>query len=68
MEKYYTTSKLLVFPSLYEGLPNTLIDALNYSLPCISTKCSGAEDILSKDYIISKKIGLNYIFYKNEKK
>ena len=24
--------------------------------------------ILSKDYIISKKIGLNYIFYKNEKK
>ena len=50
MEKYYTTSKLLVFPSLYEGLPNTLIDALNYSLPCISTKCSGAEDILSKYY------------------
>ena len=26
------------------------------------------EYILSKDYIISKKIGLNYIFYKNEKK
>ena len=50
MMKYYSTSKLLVFPSLYEGLPNTLIDALNYSLPCISTKCSGAEDILSKNY------------------
>ena len=50
MSKYYSTSKLLVFPSLYEGLPNTLIDALNYSLPCITTKCSGAEDILSKNY------------------
>ena len=50
MAKYYSTSKLLVFPSLYEGLPNTLIDALNYSLPCISTKCSGAEDILSKNH------------------
>ena len=50
MNKYYSTSKLLVFPSLYEGLPNTLIDALNYSLPCITTKCSGAEDILSKNY------------------
>ncbi len=50
MTKYYSTSKLLVFPSLYEGLPNTLIDALNHSLPCISTKCSGAEDILSKNY------------------
>ncbi len=50
MAEYYSTSKLLVFPSLYEGLPNTLIDAINYSLPCISTKCSGAEDILSKNY------------------
>ncbi len=48
--KYYLTSKLLVFPSLYEGLPNTLIDALNYSLPSLTTKCSGAEDILSKKY------------------
>ena len=48
--KYYSTSKLLIFPSLYEGLPNTLIDALNYSLPSISSKCSGAEDILSKKY------------------
>ena len=50
MSKYYSNSKLLIFPSLYEGLPNTLLDALNYSLPCISTKCSGAEDILSKNY------------------
>ena len=50
ISKYYLTSKLLVFPSLYEGLPNTLIDALNYGLPAISTKCSGAEDILSKKY------------------
>ena len=45
MSKYYLNSKLLIFPSLYEGLPNTLLDALNYSLPCITTKCSGAEDI-----------------------
>lgn len=48
--RYYSSSKLLIFPSLYEGLPNTLIDALNYGLPCLSSKCSGAEDILSKKY------------------
>ena len=46
-KKYYLKAKILIFPSLYEGLPNTLIEAVNYNLPCISTKCSGAVDILT---------------------
>ena len=48
--KYYLKSKILIFPSLYEGLPNTLIEAVNYNLPCISTRCSGATDILTEEY------------------
>ena len=47
---YYKSSKILIFPSLYEGLPNTLIEAVNYNLPCISSRCSGAEDILTLKY------------------
>jgi len=47
---YYKTSKILIFPSLYEGLPNTLIEAVNFNLPCISSRCSGAEDILTSKY------------------
>ena len=31
---------------MYEGLPNSLIDAVNNEVPSISTRCSGAEDIL----------------------
>ena len=49
-EKFYKKSKLLILPSLYEGLPNVLIEAVNYGLPCISTNCSGSEDILTKKY------------------
>jgi len=49
-KNYYLNSKVLIFPSLYEGLPNTLIDAINYNLPCISSRCSGAEDILTKKF------------------
>ena len=49
-QKYYSQSKILIFPSLYEGLPNTLIDAINYDLPCISSRCSGAVDILTNRY------------------
>ena len=50
IKKYYKKSKILVLPSLYEGLPNVLIEAVNYGLPCISTDCSGSEDILTKKY------------------
>ena len=49
-KNFYLNSKVLLFPSLYEGLPNTLIDAINYNLPCISSRCSGAEDILTKKF------------------
>ena len=43
---YYKKSKLFVHSSLYEGLPNVLIDSVNYELPVISTDVSGASDIL----------------------
>ena len=49
-KKYYLKAKILIFPSLYEGLPNTLIEAVNFNLPCISSKCSGAKDILTEKY------------------
>jgi len=47
VRKYYDTSKVFVMTSLYEGLPNVLIDAVNFEIPSISTKCSGASDILT---------------------
>ena len=72
--KYYLRSKILLFPSLYEGLPNTLIDAVNFNLPCISSNCSGAKDILLKDSrifspsynyeILSKKIEFMILEYR----
>ena len=44
---YIRKSKLFVLSSLYEGLGNVLIDAINYNVPCISTNCkSGPNEIL----------------------
>ena len=35
-------------PSLYEGLGNVLIDAINFSVPCIVTNCKiGPSEIIS---------------------
>ena len=45
--KYIKKSKLFVLTSLYEGLGNVLIDAINHDVPCISTSCkSGPNEIL----------------------
>ena len=73
-KKYYLMSKILIFPSLYEGLPNTLIEAVNFNLPCISTKCSGATDILTEKYgtfttrydhaLLTKKMIASILSYK----
>ena len=48
LKQYYVNSNLFVLTSFYEGLPNVLIDAVNYKTPVISTNVSGAEDILLK--------------------
>lgn len=46
LKQYYLKSKFFVLSSLYEGLPNVLIESINYNLPVVSTKVSGAKDII----------------------
>ena len=57
--KYIKKAKLFVLPSLYEGLGNVLIDAINFNVPCISTNCkSGPNEILMNNkggFIIRNK-------------
>tara|TARA_Y100000591_G_scaffold273328_1_gene249184 strand:+ start:198 stop:1304 length:1107 start_codon:yes stop_codon:yes gene_type:complete len=44
---YLKKSKIFVLSSVYEGLGNVLIDAINFDIPCISTDCpSGPNEIL----------------------
>ena len=41
-----STCETFVLPSNFEGMPNTLIEAMCIGLPCISTKVSGATDLI----------------------
>lgn len=47
LSKYYKESEIFILNSLYEGLGNVVIDAVNYELPTIVTKCkSGPDEII----------------------
>lgn len=39
-------AELFVLSSYYEGMPNALIEAMCLGLPCITTRVSGAEDLI----------------------
>lgn len=50
LKKYYESASVFVLPSLYEGLGNVVIDAVNYEVPTIVTNCkSGPNEIILKN-------------------
>lgn len=50
--QYMSRSDIFVFPSLYEGFPNALAEAVCLGLPCIATDFhAGAREILAPDML-----------------
>ena len=45
--KFYSKAKIFILNSLWEGLPNVLIEAMSYKIPIISSNCiSGPSELL----------------------
>lgn len=47
---YYNSSRMFILPSLYEGNPKTLLEAMSCSLPVIASNVPGIKEIISPGY------------------
>jgi len=50
--KIYLASDLFVLPSLSEGMPNAMLEALGLDLPCLGSDIPGVKDILHYDELL----------------
>ncbi len=48
----YGASDLFVLPSLHEGMPNVVLEALGLDLPCLGSDIPGVKDILHDDKLL----------------
>lgn len=55
VRKILIESDLLMFPTLGEGLPRTVIEAMAVGLPCLSTAVNGIPELLEKEYMIEQQ-------------
>ena len=52
---WYQSADVLVLPSLKEGLPNVVLEAMACGLPCVAARASG-----SRELIVSGRTGYTY--------
>lgn len=51
---YYGISDILIFPSLYEGLPGAVIEARAADLAIVAFDCGGVKEILGPDFPLAR--------------
>jgi len=46
---YYHAADVFILPSIQEGFPNVILEAMSCGLPCIASEIGGVTDIMKQD-------------------
>lgn len=55
MMDWYHDIDIYIQPSLQEGLPRSVIEAMSYGIPCIGTNVAGIPELLGPNRLVNKK-------------
>ncbi len=53
VRNYYKEADIFVLPSLSEGMPNVVLEAMSSGLPIVMTPCEGSKELVENNGIIS---------------
>ena len=76
IQEIYSIADVLLFPSIIDNFPNTLLEAMSCNLPCVAFDCYGMKEIIShkqngylaKPYSVEDfKKGISYILFNKKK-
>ena len=57
LSPYYATADLYVQPSYFEGMPNALMEAMSFGLPCIASNVDGIKELIDGSNGILFEVG-----------